>query len=93
MNPQLTIDFTAASIRPHNNLQSEENASRHAIKFGSQTHWVLEQLQKGRRLTSVIASQERSIVDLRARVFTLRKMGYDVKGEYAESGMKEFYLK
>jgi hypothetical protein len=90
---QIQIDFTAASIRPQNNPESQMQVVHHAIKFGSQVHWVLEQLQAGRRLTSVIASQERQIVDLRARVFTLRrKLNIDVKDVTLENGMKEFYI-
>jgi hypothetical protein len=47
----------------------------------SQNFWLLEQLKKKRRITSLDALQEAQCMRLSARVFNLREKGYNIHTE------------
>jgi len=47
----------------------------------SQNFWLLAQLKKKRRITSLDAFKEAQCMRLSARVFNLRSMGYNIHTE------------
>jgi hypothetical protein len=47
----------------------------------SQNFWLLEQLKKKRRITSLDAMYEAQCMRLSARVYNLRSMGYNIHTE------------
>lgn len=64
------------------------------IHFEGQTKWVLEQLLTGRKISGTIARDEFNIMDLRARIYTIKKNGIEVLHNSIEGakGMREYYL-
>ncbi len=65
-----------ATIRPHNNRDSQRQCEDNANHFAGQAKWVFDELMKGRELTNRIVLQENNIEDLRARMHTLKTAGY-----------------
>lgn len=63
----------------------------------SQNFWLLEQLKKKRRITSLDALREAQCMRLSARVYNLRCMGYDIHTErvHLDSGkvIGRYFLK
>ena len=63
----------------------------------SQNFWLLEQLKKKRRITSLDAMYEAQCMRLSARVYNLRTMGYNIHTEnvHLDSGkvIGRYFLK
>jgi hypothetical protein len=63
----------------------------------SQNFWLLEQLKKKRRITSLDALKEAQCMRLSARVYNLRSMGYNIHTEnvHLDSGkvIGRYFLK
>lgn len=88
MNTQTTIfdAIAEATIRPHNNRDSQSQCEDNMHHFAGQVLWVFEQLMKGRKLTNRIVLMENNIEDLRARMHTLKNAGYKFTDEKIEGG-------
>lgn len=65
------IDFTVEYNR-HPGNQEILDANR--LHFSRQAKWVFEQLMAGRTIDGRIAYQEYDILDLRARIFSIKKV-------------------
>lgn len=94
MNLQTVIDFEAATLRRHNNRESEEQARQGCIRYMGQTEWVLGELLSGRKISSRIARDEFGIEDVRARIHSIRKMGINVLHEAipGTNGSRQWFL-
>ena len=66
-DPSLTVSYNQ-----HKDNQSILNENR--PHFSGQTKWILDQLLSGRKISGLIAAKEFNIQDVRARIYTLKKV-------------------
>lgn len=89
-------DFTPEHNRHTGNQQILEENRKH---FEGQTKKVLDHLLKGEKVTGLKMMELHKIQDVRARIYAIKKAGYDVAEEKVEGGkgskawfIKEFLL-
>ena len=79
---------------PRNINGGQESLDKHRNHFEGQTKWVYEQMLTGRKISGLIAFNEFGIQDVRARIYTLKKSGIEIKSNTIKgaNGAKEYYL-
>ena len=79
MNYQQSL-FDASVNEPSLTIAYNKNKGNQALlnenrpHFSGQTKWILDQLLSGRKISGLIAAKEFNIQDVRARIYTLKKV-------------------